>query len=508
MELTMKFNLPDSTKNWTSIIGAAISLITLFMIIFLFVVSTIFNQGGSYIGLVTYIILPAFLIAGLLLIPIGMMRNRKRVAKGEGSSDNSLPFIDLNNPKHRNASFVFIIGTTLFLFISALGSYEAFHYTESVEFCGTTCHNIMIPEFTAYQNSPHARVKCAECHVGEGADWYMRSKLSGLRQVYKTIIGDVPRPISTPIHNLRPARDICEKCHWPQKFYARSIRMERHYLRDEENSEWDINLEMKVGPKFSAAGLEEGIHWHINPNVKIEFVAADNARQNIPWVKYTNIETGEETIFKSDESDISNDSLHSLEVRKVDCIDCHNRPSHKFRAPEFFINNAITAGLISKELPEIKSIAVEVCAEEYTSTDSALVQIENMIFEFYEENYPDIFVENNEALISSISAIQESFSKNIFPEMKVRWDKYPINIGHIKTNGCFRCHDDNHIADNGRVISMDCNLCHLINSQGSPDNLVKTSIGESLEFLHPDDDVEKEDWEDSLCSECHEGNGP
>lgn len=505
----MKFNLPDSTKNWTSIIGATIASITLFMIIFLFAVSILFNQGGSYLGLIIYIILPAFLIAGLLLIPIGMLRKKKKLDNEKKKVDyKPLPFIDLNNPKHRNAAFIFVVGTVLFLFLSALGSYQAFHFSESVEFCGKTCHSIMIPEYTAYQNSPHARVKCAECHVGEGADWYVRSKLSGLRQVYKTIINDVPSPISTPIHNLRPARDICEKCHWPQKFYSRTIRMERHYLRDEENSEWDINLEMKVGPKFSAEGLEEGIHWHINPNVKIEYIATDNERQNIPWVKYTNKETGIETIFSSSENSLPSEQLNSFETREVDCIDCHNRPSHKFRAPEFFINNAITAGEISIELPEIKSIAVDVCSDDYSVTDSALIEIKNGIIEFYQDNYPEIIEEKNKELQSAIISIQKHFSNNIFPEMSVRWDKYPINIGHIKSDGCFRCHDDNHVSESGKVISKDCNTCHLINSQGPPENMAKTSIGQGLEFMHPGGDIEKEDWEDSLCSECHEGNGP
>jgi len=505
----MRFSLPDSTKNWTSIIGATIAIITLFMIIFLFTISTLLNRGGSYIGIIIYIILPALLIAGLLLIPIGMFLQRKnRFKNKQGSELKRLPHIDLNNPKHRNATVIFVIGTLIYFFLSALGSYEAFHYSESVEFCGTTCHNIMIPEYTAYQNSPHARVKCAECHVGEGVDWYVRSKLSGLRQVYKTIIDEVPRPIETPIHNLRPARDICEKCHWPEKFYSRSIRMERHYLRDEENSEWDINLEMKVGAKFSALGLEEGIHWHINPDVKIEYISSDDKRQTIPWVKYTNLSTGKEIIFENDEDKIEPEKLNSFELREVDCIDRHNRPSHNYKAPEFFINNAITAGVISKDLPNIKSVAIELCSEEYDSTDIAMRQIEQKLIEYYSENYPEIISEKADILKSTIVTLQKAFSQNIFPEMKVRWDKYPINIGHIKSNGCFRCHDNKHVAESGKVISKDCNICHLINAQGSPVNMVKTSIGEGLEFMHPGGDVAKEDWEESLCSECHKGNGP
>ncbi len=506
----MKFKLPETTKNWTSLVGATIALVSLFIVIFLLALTIAFDQGGSYLGLLIYIVLPAILIAGLLMIPIGMLRKRKQLkdAGVQEFIEKPLPFIDLNNQRHRNAFGVFIVGTVVFLFLSAFGSYEAFHYTESVAFCGETCHDVMKPEFVAYQNSPHARVKCAECHVGEGVDWYVRSKLSGLRQVYKVIIDDVPKPIATPIHNLRPARDICEKCHWPQKFYSRTIRTERHYLRDEESSEWDIDLVMKVGARFDALGLDEGIHWHINPDVKIEYVATDDKRQEIPWVRYTNLATGEVEIFESEDEPLEAGELNSLEIRLVDCIDCHNRPAHNYNPPEFFINTAITAGEISRELPEIKAIATEICSEVYSTTDSALLGIRNGLEEFYAENYPEIVEEKNDELQQAIKSIQTRFSKNIFPEMKVRWDEYPINIGHIKSKGCFRCHNDNHVSESGKVISRDCNLCHSINSQGPPDQMMKTSINESLVFVHPGDDVEQEDWEESLCSDCHEGNGP
>ncbi|MEN8191546.1 MAG: NapC/NirT family cytochrome c [Bacteroidota bacterium] len=506
----MKLKLPETTKNWLSLIGATISTVAILMIIFLLTVSLAFNQGGSYLGLVIYIILPAFLIAGLILIPIGMFRKRKQLNRQNvpGNISRPLPFVDLNLPAHRNATFIFVIGTAIFLFISAVGSYETFHFTESVSFCGEICHTVMNPEFIAYQTSPHARVKCVECHVGEGADWYMRSKLSGLRQVYKTVIGDIPKPIQTPIQNLRPARETCEKCHWPQKFYSRSIRMERHYLRDEENSEWDINLVMKVGAEFDALGLEEGIHWHINPNVKVEYAATDFRRQNIPWVRLTDKKTGQVTIFDSADEPLDEDEIDILEIREVDCIDCHNRPSHDYKPPEFFINNAITAGNISLELPEIKSIATSICAQQYSSTDSALAEIKLSIEDFYTENYPEVIEEHNELLQETISSIQEQFLQNIFPEMNVRWDQYPINIGHIKSPGCFRCHDDNHVSENGQFISRDCNLCHLINSQGSPQKMQRSSINESLVFIHPGDDVEQEDWEENMCHDCHEEDGP
>jgi amino acid transporter len=280
----MKLRLPESARNWISLTGAMIAIISFFMILFLFVLVLILDQESSYVGLVIYIILPAFLIFGLILIPIGMLSYRKKIKeRGE-----DWPKVDLNDVKHRNAFFIFVVGTTIFLFLSAIGSYQAFHYTESVEFCGTTCHNIMIPEYTAYQNSPHARVACVDCHVGSGANWYMRSKLSGLYQVYATMVDNYPRPIPTPIKNLRPARDTCEKCHWPEKFYPQSLRVERHYLNNDENTAWDIYLNIKTGGTFAELGLDEGIHWHINPNVEISYISGDEKNLTIPWVKYNN----------------------------------------------------------------------------------------------------------------------------------------------------------------------------------------------------------------------------
>ncbi|NOX18657.1 MAG: cytochrome C [Chlorobi bacterium] len=504
----MKLKLPRSTHNWTTVAGATIASISFFLILFLFIISVVLNQGGSYIGLIIYIILPSFLVLGLILIPIGMLRYRSKFKDEEGDQEKRLPYIDLNIPRHRNAFMIFIAGTVILLFISAIGSYEAFHYSESVQFCGTTCHNVMIPEYTAYQNSPHARVRCVECHVGSGVNWYIRSKLSGLRQVYKVITNTVPKPIETPIKNLRPARETCEECHWPQKFYARTFRTNRHYLRDEENTEWDIGLEIKVGSELSAFGLKEGIHWHINPDVKIQYAATDEKRQDIPWVKYINQKTGKEIIFESEDEPLAPNMIDSLEIRTIDCIDCHNRPSHKYYAPEYFINDAITAGNISKDLPEIKSIAIEVCSEKYNSTDSAMIGIQSNIEDFYKENYPEVIEDQADELAKAIVGVQNEFKQNIFPEMKVRWDEYPINIGHIKSKGCFRCHDDNHVSESGDVITKSCDLCHSIVMQGQPSRLQKTTMDSTLTFIHPGEDVEEDDWRESLCSDCHEGDGP
>lgn len=503
----MKLKLPPSTQNWLSLIGATIALISFFMIVFLFVVSTIFENNNSYLGLVIYIALPAVMVLGLLLIPLGMYLKIKRDKKQVEEEKKGWPVLDFNDLRKRNAFMIFAVGTSIFLLASAIGSYEAFHYTESVEFCGQICHAVMKPEFVAYQNSPHARVACVACHVGEGAGWYVRSKLSGLYQVYAVTLGTVPRPIETPITNLRPARETCEECHWPQKFYSRKLVTQKHYLSDANNSEWDITLTMKIGSTLSAFGLQEGIHWHINPDIKVEYKSSDNKREKIPWVRYTNLKTGEVFVYEDENQKLDSKHLDSLETRTMDCMDCHNRPSHDYKPPAFFINNAITAGKIPKELPQIKFAAMEILGKHFSTTDSAMMEIANQVNAFYKDNYPEYYATRKDLIAKAISGIQEEFNKNIFPEMKVRWDVYPNNIGHLEFTGCFRCHNDNHKTSKGKLISKDCNQCHYINAQGPPDKLEMAAVNTYLEFKHPGEDV-GDSWKDMLCVDCHTGLNP
>lgn len=501
----MKFQLPRSTHNWITLIGATIAVIALMMIAFLFTVSVFLQEGHTYLGLVIYILLPAVMILGLILIPVGMFIQMRRERAHGAREGGSWPRIDLNEPRHRNAFMIFSLGTTVLLFISAIGSYEAFHFTESVPFCGTMCHSVMSPEYTAYQNSAHARVACVDCHVGAGADWYVRSKLSGAYQVYATLADKYPRPIPTPVANLRPARETCETCHWPEKFYARKLRLETHYLADEENTQWDIQLIVKIGGEKSAIGLAEGIHWHINPDVRVEYIASDERRETLPWVRYTDLKTGKVTVYEDEEDPMDPEEIAAAEIRVMDCMDCHNRPSHDYRAPAIFINQAITAGEIPVELPEIKSLLVELCDVEYATGDSAFKAFDEAIRTFYEEDYPEIAEEKPELIDQAVKGFQAAFSKNIFPEMKVRWDAYPNHIGHLEFNGCFRCHNDTHASEDGEVIRKDCNLCHLITAQGTPGEMEYAQVGTALEFKHPDGD---DDWRDGLCTDCHTGLNP
>ncbi len=478
-----------------------IASINFLMIIVLFLISTIFNKSNTNLGLFIYIVLPGFLLLGLLMIPAGILISRRKRLASTPTEKKRLPTIDLNNPKHSKAFIGFTIVTLVILFLSTYGSFEAYHLTESVEFCGTLCHKVMEPEYTAYQISPHANVACVDCHVGNGASWYVKSKLSGLHQVYAVATKTYPTPIETPLHDLRPASETCQKCHWPQKFYARTLQTNRYFLTDSLNSEWNVVLQMKIGPEVRDLGFTEGIHWHINPNVNIEYISDNDKREVITYVKYTNKATGEVTVYRNPETEISDSTISASLARTMDCIDCHNRPSHKYRSPSVYFDNIMLTNEVDKEIPFIKKTTMEILRNNFPTKDTAFMQIKEGIINYYKSNFSDFYGENHTKIDQSITSIQNAYSQNTFPGMKVTYDAYPDHIGHLESEGCFRCHNDSFSSDNGRKISRDCNLCHTLVGQGKHDLMQFTNIRDTLEFQHPVDIGTA--WKEANCSECH-----
>ena len=191
----------------------------------------------------------------------------------------------------------------------------------------------------------------------------------------------------------------------------------------------------------------------------------------------------------------------------MDCIDCHNRPSHLYRAPAQFIDSAITAGRIPAELPEIKSLAVKLCASPYASRDNAKESIRAGITQFYRVSYPSLFAARPDLVEKGVAGVQGEFAKNIFPFMRVNWKAYPDNIGHFYFPGCFRCHNGTHQSDKKEIISADCNLCHDVVVQGIVGKGMEAArIGESLAFRHPEDIGDA--WQETPCTDCHSGGQP
>ena len=499
--------LPYLAYNWLSSVGASLAVVTVVTFLALWGAHFAFDgQMNPYFGIFLYMVLPPFLILGLLLIPIGMVRKWKRIQKAGAAEADRWPVVDLNLRGHRTAFAIFFFGSILFLLLSAIGSYGGYHYSESVSFCGETCHQVMEPEYTTYQNSPHARVACAECHVGPGADWFVRSKLSGAYQVYATLAHKYPRPIPTPIESLRPAQVTCEQCHWPEKDYGSQQREFVHYQFDETNSEWPISMLIKTGGGDPKAGGEEGIHWHMNIGVEVEYIARDEQRREIPWVKITDKRTGRQTVYQDADDPLTTDEIAVASRRVMDCMDCHNRPSHIFRSPDTAIDEMIRVGRIDRGLPYVKTAAVRAMGEEYDSREQALEAIANQMTDFYLSEYPEAYAERRVAIDDAIVATQEAYANNIFPTMRTDWADYPDNIGHMESIGCMRCHGGNHRSPEGRVLTAECEACHIILSQGSGESFEMAGAAPGLRFRHPEDIAEM--WTEVGCYECHQGSQP
>src|SRR5690242_12223179 len=323
---TAKFPLPSLFRNYISFVGAAITAAAFVSVVLLFLVEITSRQENPYLGILTYIILPSVLALGLLVIVIGLLIERRRRHKGKPTEIAAYPKLDLNDPKARRAFFVFLFFTFLFVTASAFGSYKAYEYTESVSFCGETCHTVMKPEHVAYQAGAHARVGCVGCHVGPGAGWYVRSKLSGAYQLYSVTFNKYPRPVPSPVHNLRPAQDTCEQCHWPEKFFGAQLKIFNRYGYDEHNTPKQIRMLINTGGGSPESGQVFGIHWHMNIANEITYVSTDDHRQSIPWVKMKDRQ-GNVTEFFAKDAKLTPEELAREPQRRMDCVDCHNRPS-------------------------------------------------------------------------------------------------------------------------------------------------------------------------------------
>ncbi|OGX06850.1 MAG: hypothetical protein A3G87_01475 [Omnitrophica bacterium RIFCSPLOWO2_12_FULL_50_11] len=486
-------------QNWVSVTGGIFSVFLFAVLLFLFILDFWSKRGNPYLGVVTYLVLPVFLIASLLVIPLGAWNERtKRRKRGYVRR---FPHIDFNNPAHQKLAFGTIGVCTLFLLFTMYGTYRAYEFTESVTFCGELCHQVMEPEHTAYQHSPHARVSCVECHIGPGADWFVRSKFSGTYQIYSVLFKKFHRPIETPIKNLRPAQETCEQCHWPRQFFGAVEQDRQYFLSDEANTQWQTKMLMLVGGGMPPYGEKEGIHWHMNIDNQVYYIATDEKRQEIPWVKVVS-SSGKEEVYVSEGSDFSATELPQGEMRRMDCMDCHNRPSHIFKSPQEAVNEALSFGAMDPSLPYLKREAVKALAEEYESHEQASAGIREHLEGFYLENYPDVWSSRKADVEKSIQTAIDIYKTNFFPQMKISWNVYPDNIGHFIFPGCFRCHDGRHRTEDGKFVRTDCNTCHVIIAQGDP-SLVETNV-DGLEFKHPEPQI-GEAWKETACYDCHTG---
>lgn len=488
-ERTTKLPRLSVFRNWISLIGLLLTAGSLFAFAFLVVLELLTKGSNAYVGILAFLILPMCLGLGLAVIALGLILERRKILK---SSDGQLPpvlLLDFSQPHIRRNLLVFTFSGILILIFATVMLYQGYHFTESPQFCGQVCHTVMSPEYTTYQHSPHARLSCAECHIGSGASWYVKSKVSGLRQVYATALNSFSRPILTPVKNLRPAQDTCEQCHWPSKFVGNLDRSYVHYLADTSNTPFTVRLLLKVGGADPKQGPVGGIHWHMNVGNRIEYVSKDELHQTIPWVRVTN-RSGKTNVFNV--AGYTPDPAKEV-IQVMDCMDCHNRPSHIFQSPDAAIDMALAAGKLDPAMTNIKKIALEALTAPYASVEEASTRIAAQI----QSKYP-----GDTRAEGATKELQAIYRDNFFPEMKTNWKTHPNNLGHKDFPGCFRCHDGEHKSADGKdsIKASDCNTCHIILAQGQAGELDNLNA-KGHSFAHPGGELDA----GAKCNDCHTG---
>jgi nitrate/TMAO reductase-like tetraheme cytochrome c subunit len=441
------------SSNWISLTGVV--LVTTAAVFWLFLLPSGFalETHNPYTGILTFIMLPAVFFTGLALIPLGIWLSWRRANRG-GTFPKVLPSLDFTNVRLRRLVIFVLVTTCVNIVIAGHTTYTAVEYMDSVTFCGLTCHTVMQPEYTAYQNSPHSRVECVKCHIGPGASWFVKSKISGARQLIAVALKTYERPIPVPVRNLRPSRDTCETCHWPQRFGGERLRVISKYADDETNTKTTSVLMVHIG----GGETHRGIHGvHMGPGVVITYAHADEKRNTIPWVRVEN--SGKQPVeFIADGTKPG--AWNQMAQRTMDCMDCHNRPTHTYELPDRGMDRVINENPQIATLPFLKKKGVEILKASYKTRDEAQRAIPAAIDGYYKQSYPAIYGQRAGDIKAASEAVTSVYDRNMFPEMNVNWGTYTNNIGHTDFTGCFRCHDDLHAAGGGKKITQDCSACH------------------------------------------------
>ncbi len=439
--------------------GVVLTTVSITLMILGMIVEGLGIVHNPYVGIVTYMILPGGMVMGLLTIPLSAWLRRRQFHK-HGVVREHLQ-INLSDHKHRSFIIGFVVLTIVNLTVLILVGYEGYHFTDSPYFCGMVCHDVMAPEYTAYQRSPHVKVACVECHIGPGAEWFVQAKISGLRQVLAVMTDSYSRPIPAPVEHLRPARDTCETCHWPDKFHGKKIKVFTHFSNDDQINPEVNEMALHIGGHNPQTGDFEGIHWHVSKDVEVSYLAVDKKRTRIARVRVKRPDGSEEEFAKED---IEIPEGEEGEWRTMDCIDCHNRPTHVYDMPDEVVDFGLLSKKINPGIEGIREDSLIALQREYPSRDEAeskigehLMGLQKLRGEEQIQKYEDDIRKAGEYLV-------ESYLNNVWPKMNVLWGTYSKHLGHqyYEENGfgCFRCHDDEHTSESGNYIVQDCDLCH------------------------------------------------
>ena len=485
-------------NNFITLVGLFLTAIGIVLLLTVGLFALITDNTTPYAAIGGYFLVPFILLFGILLTPLGILFKSWRLHRKDPNQPLAFRFprVNLADPVQRRAAMVVVLGTFLLLPVVGFSGYKGYRYTESRAFCTEVCHSVMLPQNITHEHSAHAQVACVRCHIGDKESWCVKSKLSGIPQVLAVMRGSYPRPIPSVITDLRPTRETCVQCHWPEKAFGARLKKIVRFASDESNTRRQIDVLLKIGG-YETTKETEGIHAHMARADQIEYVATDAELQDIPWVRYTD-ESDKLTVFRADGRPGSA-PRPSGQLRQFDCMDCHNRPAHRFRSPQDAVDLYLTTGRIDPILPYIKREAVAALAKTYSDEETVETEIERDIIRFYRTGYADRWTQFEGSIRQAIAMVQEIRRNNFFPHMSAGWQVYPDNIGHMISPGCCRCHDGKHVSDGGERIRFSCVLCHTFVTPGDAEG----AFDYAGSFEHS---FGLEDAHAALrCDDCHDG---
>jgi hypothetical protein len=464
--------LATYAKNPLSVLGFGLTTVSGVSLVVFLLLEAAGVIDNPYVGILGLALLPSCFVVGLLVMPLGVLLRRRRLRK-QGATPEEVPAwprLDFGDPHVRRVAVIVLGLTVVNAILLATSTATALSFMDSPKFCGTVCHTVMRAEYTAYQDSPHSRVKCVQCHIGPGASFAVRSKFDGLRQVWKVSLGTYARPIASPVHTLRPARDTCESCHWPAKHYGDKLKVIGRFAEDEGNTASFTALLLKTGGGARGAGERHGgIHWwHIYADNRIRYLATDARRQEIAWVELTTPD-GKRSEFVREAGKPPAAAAIQQGARLMDCIDCHNRPTHLFLPPAKAIDAVLERQAELRALPYFKREAVKAVSASYATHDQGVAAVRTAITGYYAAAHPRLATEKSALVALAAAEAARAYDRTVFPEMRTDSKTHPNNLGHDDSPGCFRCHDGNMTnVKTGETIPNDCSTCHGIVVDGSP----------------------------------------
>ena len=446
-----------SFKTPLGMIGVGITTVFFVLSVLGLIAHTAGMVKNPYAAIITVFLFPAGMLFGLLLIPVAVFMGRRKMFAGSLTKEGFT--INLGNALHRKVILLFLVLTVVNISLFATVTYEGYRFMDTPAFCGLVCHTAMAPEYTAHERSPHANVACVECHIGPGIGGFLKAKFSGLRQLKGVLTGDYNRPVPTPVAELPPAALTCEKCHSQEKYFGDIKKTFVKFSNENQEKPEIQNIMLHLGGRDPVTDSIKGIHWHAGHGIRIDYQPLNDKRTKIGTVKVTRAD-GTLKVFTTG----AKEKDSSLPWRRMDCTDCHNRPTHIFDDLAAKVDAGLASKKIHPEIPGIRQDSLTVLQKRYGSREKAASEIVRDLKTLQEKrNGADFAAKNDKAIADSGAFLQQAYLENIWPAMKVTWGTYKSQIGHQQAEagyGCFRCHDEEHATKSGETITQDCGLCH------------------------------------------------